>query len=214
MTPDYEYQRSLPAAANLHRHHRRHSSQAPPAPLRAASSKSHPCQPATSAPTSKPLACSDRASLVLLIGLISDFGTAHCTSAGHLAEPFSPGRRSSQPLRFTALPRLTEDFAASPHLVPTHCELCGTQFRLTGTITGPGKKLQDSSVSTSGLGGSDVATSTATYKNYKKHFQKDMSALGFEHSGTTSDDENPKSHYQDMLGKLTYIRLSDMNCRA
>ena len=41
-----------------------------------------------------------------------------------------------------------------------------------------------------------------------------MSALGFEHSGTTSDDENPKSHYQDMLGKLTYIRLSDINCWA
>ena len=41
-----------------------------------------------------------------------------------------------------------------------------------------------------------------------------MSLLGFKHCGTTSDDSNSKSDYQDILGKLTYIRLSDINCRV
>ena len=41
-----------------------------------------------------------------------------------------------------------------------------------------------------------------------------MPALGFEHSGTTIDISNPKSHYLDIIGKLTYIRLSDINCWA
>ena len=41
-----------------------------------------------------------------------------------------------------------------------------------------------------------------------------MPALRFEHSGTTSDNSNPYSHYQSILGKLTCIRLFDIDCWA
>ncbi|CAH2086180.1 unnamed protein product [Euphydryas editha] len=67
---------------------------------------------------------------------------------------FSPGRRSSQPLRSTAPPRLTR---ASTQTVPTHRELCGIWFRLTGIIHWLGKhhKMYGrlNLLSTSGLGG-------------------------------------------------------------
>ena len=56
--------------------------------------------------------------------------------------PVSKQRRTSllvvaaKPLRSTAAPRLTT--GVSPQTVPTHRELCGIRFRLTGTFHWPG----------------------------------------------------------------------------